>query len=74
METIDFKMVLEWGEWRAGTLDVCYMLSVSFHDKMIPIRPENGKQAQLTHTVDPIPKDDFSPSYVGIISDNTVKY
>lgn len=28
----------------------------------------------LTHTVGPIPKDDFSPSYVGIISDNIVKY
>lgn len=26
------------------------------------------------HTLGPIPKDDFSPSYVGIISDNTVKY
>lgn len=31
-------------------MDVCYMLLVSFHDKMIPIRPENGKQTQFdTH-------------------------
>lgn len=71
VETIDFKMVLGRGEWRAGTLDVCCMPSVSFHDKLIPIKPENGKQAQLTHTVGPIPKDDFSPTYAGIISDKS---
>lgn len=71
VETIDFKMVLGRGEWRAGTLDVCCMPSVSFHDKLIPIKPENGKQAQLTHTVGPIPKDDFGPSYAGITSDNS---
>lgn len=33
-----------------------------------------ANKQSLTHTVGPIPKDDFSPSYIGIISDNIVKY